>query len=55
MWSQTDKKVQYLCNTLLVEKVKVKVLAAQSYLTLCNPVDYNPPDSSIHGSSRQDY
>ena len=55
MWSQTDKKVQYLCNILLVEKLKVNVLAAQSYLTLCNPVDYNPSDSSIHGSSRQDY
>ena len=21
----------------------------QSCLTLCNPTDYNPPDSSVHG------
>ena len=24
---------------------------AQSYLTLCNPMDYNPPGSSVHGDS----
>ena len=28
---------------------KVKVLATQSYLTLCNPMDYGPPGSSLHG------
>ena len=27
----------------------------QSCLTLCNPVDYSPPRSSLHGFSRQDY
>ena len=26
-------------------------LAAQSYLTLCNPVDCSPPGSSVHGDS----
>ena len=25
------------------------VLVAQSYRTLCDPMDYNPPGSSIHG------
>ena len=24
-------------------------LVAQSHLTLCNPVEYSPPGSSIHG------
>ena len=27
----------------------MKVLVAQSYLTLCNPRDYSPPGSSAHG------
>ena len=26
-------------------------LVAQSCLTLCNPMDYSPPGSSIHGDS----
>ena len=25
------------------------VLVAQSYLTLCDPMDYSPPGSSVHG------
>ena len=25
------------------------VLVTQSYLTLCNPMDYNPPGTSVHG------
>ena len=29
--------------------VKVKVLVAQSCLTLCDPMDYNLPGSSVHG------
>ena len=28
---------------------KVKVLVVQLCLTLCNPMDYSPPGSSIHG------
>ena len=28
---------------------ELKVLTAQSCLTLCNPVDWSPPDSSVHG------
>ena len=27
-------------------------LAVQSCLTLCNPIDCNPPDSSVHGISQ---
>ena len=26
-----------------------EVLVAQSYLTLCNPMDCSPPGSSVHG------
>ena len=28
---------------------KIKVLVAQSCLTLCNAMDYSPPGSSVHG------
>ena len=30
-------------------RLKVKVLVTQSCPTLCNPMDYNPLDSSVHG------
>ena len=30
-------------------KQQVKVLVAQSCLTLCNPTDYSQPGSSVHG------
>ena len=29
---------------------KVKVLVAQSYPSLCDPMDCSPPGSSVHGS-----
>ena len=29
--------------------IKVKVLVAQSCLTLCEPLDCSPPGSSVHG------
>ena len=29
--------------------MKMKVLVAQSCLTLCNPMDCSPPGSSVHG------
>ena len=32
-----------------------KVLVAQLCLTLCNPIDYSPPGSSLHGIPRQEY
>ena len=31
------------------EKRKAKVLVTQSCLTSCNPMDYCPPGSSVHG------
>ena len=36
------------CTLILVD-VKVKVLAAQSCLTLFNPMNYSLPGSSVHG------
>ena len=27
----------------------VKVLVAQSFLTFCNPMEFSPPGSSVHG------
>ena len=27
----------------------MKMLVAQSYLTLCDPINYSPPRSSVHG------
>ena len=32
-----------------IQNMKVKVLVAQSCLTLCDPMDYSPPGSSVHG------
>ena len=32
--------------------VKVKIYVTQSCLTLCDPVDYSPPGSSVHGISQ---
>ena len=37
------------------ERERVIVFIAQLCLTLCDPVDYNPPGSSVHRSSRQEY
>ena len=34
---------------LVLLKSEVKVLVAQLCLTLCNPMDYSPPGSSVHG------
>ena len=33
----------------ILDKYIVKVLAAQSYLTLCNPMDWSQPGFSVHG------
>ena len=37
-------KEKEACNTLCHE-----VLVAQLYTTLCDPMDRNPPGSSVHG------
>ena len=32
--------------------MKLKVLVSQSCLTLCDPIDYSPPGSSVRGISQ---
>ena len=40
------------CESLGVQKVKVKVSAARLHPTLCDPMDCSPPGSSVHGISQ---
>ena len=62
IWGSKDKTLNTLSICLLqnlnqcillfyaTKKVKkMKVLFAQSYLTLCNPMDLSPSGSSFHG------
>ena len=37
---------------LTSQQWKVKMLVTQSGLTLCDPMDYSPPGSSVHGISQ---
>ena len=52
---ETLGKLLHLCAYFLVFKVEVSEapekwnLVTQSCPTLCNPVDYSPPSSSVHG------
>ena len=39
----------------LVTLCQIRCLCAQSCLTFCNPMDWSPPGSSVHGFSRQEY
>ena len=45
--------VTYIHRLLFLNTCKkvVKVLVAQLYPTLCDPMDYSPPGSSVHGDS----
>ena len=36
-------------NCISIKLHKVKMLVAQSCLTLCDPIDCSPPGSSVHG------
>ena len=40
-----------LYNLKLLDILKVKVLVAHSCPTLCDPMDYSPPGSSVYGNS----
>ena len=44
--NQQDEKTTYRMGENIF---KVEVLAAQLCSTFCNPVDCNPPGSSVHG------
>ena len=52
--------IDILCGILCVcvcvcECGKGECVHAQSYPTLCDPMDYSPPGSSVHGILRQEY
>ena len=44
----------YGCQSWTIKKVQCSVIA-QSCPTLCDPMDYRPPGSSVHGFPRQEY
>ena len=46
VWQDCRISIQ---KAIVLLKNKVKVLVAQLCLTLCNPMDYSPPGSPIHG------
>ena len=49
-WDSVGKNTGVGCHFLLqCMKVKSESEVAQSCLTLCNPMDYRPPGSSVHG------
>ena len=56
LYTKQYKMKQFLKEWLGARKstlsVKVLVLVAQSCPTLCNPMDWNPPGSSVHGVSQ---
>ena len=46
---QGSEDATFLKPCSLMQALKGKVLVAQSYLTLCNPLDCSPPGSSVPG------
>ena len=46
--SKTETR-SYLNFRLKILKIVIHAPLLQSYLTLCNPMDYSPPGSSVHG------
>ena len=45
----------FLLNDFNILCACVHAMSLQSSPTLCDPMDGSPPDSSVHGSSRQEY
>ena len=41
----------HLINMCMFSNNPSMYLVTQSYPTLCGPMDYSPPDSSVHGDS----
>ena len=39
----------HICNLCLKDKCTCGAKSLQSCLTLCDPMDHSPPDSSVHG------
>ena len=50
--AESSQKPLLLCKELPTFYVKLLVLAAQSCLSLCNPMDWSPPGSSVYSISQ---
>ena len=50
-WQQFEGKKKILLGNGWKKK-KVKVSVTQSYPTLCDPMNYSPPSSYVHGISQ---
>ena len=48
-WVNTYEVLRTMSNKCSKYSIKMKVLVAQSCVTLCNPMDYSLPGSSVHG------
>ena len=48
-WGAIAFSLIFRNSKMLSEPLKVRVLLAQLCPTLCDPVDYSPPGSSVHG------
>ena len=46
--------LSYTLNQLYILPVLCYATSLQSFPTCCDPIDCSPPDSSVHGSSRQE-
>ena len=52
---QNENLISFRGSSLLL-LLKVKVLGTQSCpILFCDPMDYNPPDSPVHGIFQQEY
>ena len=47
--TKVDSEIAISKRSLIELTVRVHAKVLQSCLTLCNPMDYSPPDSSVHG------
>ena len=56
-WDFSGKNTGVGCHCLLLNCFLkfICCLVAKSHLTLCEPVDYSLPSSSVHGFPRQEY
>ena len=47
--SPHSNPINHAADVALIAGICLKVLVAQWYPTLCDPMDYSPPGSSVHG------
>ena len=51
-WQRTTSCAPVPKSRTLYVLLKMKVVVSHSHPTLCNSMDYSPPDSSVHGISQ---